>query len=413
LSRGFDSRFAAGLFAMALLAVLCLRPAGRAEAMLYWGGNNTIERMNLDGSYRSDVPDFSRFSTGGFVSSAGDVCGLAVDTMHVFWASRSSDAIGRADIDGTDANPAFITGADDPCGVAVDGSHVYWANLEGNSIGRANLDGTEVDQRFIESEHRPCGVAVNGTSIYWGRGGGESLGSADLDGKNVRQDFVPTTAGVCGVAVDSSHVYWSDFIGEIGRATLDGAESNPQFITGLDRPCGVAVDGGHVYWAEEGSTSPGLLATANLDGAGVNRNLLTGVGRPCGVAVDSLDYVPSPPPASTISLGRVRRNTSKGVAYLAVTVPDSGQFAVKTTKGLSWRFAKVGYGPALSGGGRRWLKLWPSPKGWDGHNLRRQLRNKGRVRVKVSITYTEAMKAATTKTKSLTLVQKPAAAQRR
>jgi virginiamycin B lyase len=376
--------------------------------MLYWGGNNTIERMNLDGSYRSDVPDFSRFFPGGFIPATGDVCGLAVSVTQIFWASRSSDAIGRANLDGTDRNPTFITGADDPCGVAVDGSHVYWANLEGNTIGRANLDGTGVDQGFIDSERRPCGIAVNDSHLFWGKGGGESLGRADIDGGNVIEDFVPTTAGVCGVAVNSSHIFWSDFIGEIGRATLDGKQWNPQFITGLERPCGVAVDGTRVYWAEEGLNTSGRLAAANLDGTAVNRGILTGLGFPCGIAVDSLHYVPSSPPASAISLGKLRHNTRKGVAFLAVSVPDSGHFVIDATDGLSWRFVRAGVGPALSGGGRRWLRVWPSAKGWDGHNIRRQLRNKGRVRVNVNITYSQVMKAPTTKSKSLTLVQRRA-----
>jgi len=389
-----------------LAVVLFLALSGRAEAMLYWANGNGIERMDLDGSFRSDVPDFSRAFPGGFIRSTGDVCGLAVDATHIFWANRSSNSIGRANLDGSDPNYALITGADEPCGIAIDSSHVFWANLGGTTIGRANLDGTDVDQDFIEAGDRPCGVAVNGSNVFWGSGSGNfSLGRADLDGENPVQDFLPTAGAACGVAVDASHIFWSDFLGTIGRADVGGTNAEPELITGLDRPCAVAVDPAHVYWTEE-SVERGNIGQANLDGANVNRSFLPGQGSMCSVAVDSLHYVP--PPASSIRLGKLRRNERKGVAYIAVDVPDSGQFTVEVTNGLSWRFVGEGVGPALSGGGRKWLRIWPSPKGWDGPNLRRQLRNKGRARVRVSVKYGEIYKAPTTRTRSLVLIQERA-----
>jgi hypothetical protein len=391
---------------VAFATLLCLAFSGRAEAMLYWGNSDQVERMNFDGTYRSNVPDFSRFYPGFYIRSTGQVCGVAVDATHVFWGNRSSGAIGRANLDGSDPNDAFIVDADEPCGVAVDASHVYWANLGGTTLGRANLDGTDVDQNFVEAGNRPCGVAVNGSNLFWGRGSGGSLGRAALDGKGIVQDFIPTTAGVCGVAVDASHIFWSDFLGTIGRADLGGTSPDPEFIAGLDRPGSVAVDGTHIYWDED-SIAAGRIGVANLDGSDVNRGFLTGLGIVGGVAVDSLYYVPPPVPQSSINLGKLKRNVRKGIAFLAVDVPGDGQFAVHVTNGLSWRFAGEGVGPAVSGGGRKWLRIWPSPKGWDGHNVRRQLRNMGRVRVKVSVKYSEIMKAPTTRTKSLTLVRRP------
>ncbi len=391
--------------AVALVALLGLVSAGRAEAMLYWASRNTIERMNFDGTYRSNVPDFSRFYNGVYIQANGQVCGLAVDATHIFWGNRSTGAIGRANLDGSDPNDAFITGADEPCGVAVDASHVYWANLGGTTLGRAGLDGTGVDQGFIEAGNRPCGVAVNGSNVFWGRGSGGSLGRADLDGKGIVQDFIPTTAGVCGVAVDASHIFWSDFLGTIGRADLGGTNPEPGFITGLDRPDGVAVDDAHIFWDQD-SIEPGSIGEANLDGTAVNRGFVTGLGILGGVAVDSLHYAPPPLPTSSIRLGKLKRNESKGVAFIAVYVPDTGQFKVSVSNGLSWRFVGEGVGPAIAGGGRKWLRIWPSPSGWDGHNLRRELRNRGMVKVRVSVKYAEIEKAPTTKKKSLVLVQK-------
>jgi hypothetical protein len=90
-------------------------------------------------------------------------CGVAVSRSHVYWANYGLDVsgttIGRAKLNGRDADQRFITGASDPCGVAIDGSYVYWANQTDNAIGRANLNGSRVDQRFVRANF-PCGVAV-------------------------------------------------------------------------------------------------------------------------------------------------------------------------------------------------------------------------------------------------------------
>jgi hypothetical protein len=44
----------------------------------------------------------------------------------VYWANARTDTIGRANLDGTAANPTFIHVASGfPNGVAVDGAHVY------------------------------------------------------------------------------------------------------------------------------------------------------------------------------------------------------------------------------------------------------------------------------------------------
>ena len=69
--------------------------------------------------------------------------------------------IGRANLDGTGANPNFITGATNPDGLAVDGSHIYWANSGSTTIGRANLDGVGVNQGFIPGAPSPTGVALD------------------------------------------------------------------------------------------------------------------------------------------------------------------------------------------------------------------------------------------------------------
>ena len=68
---------------------------------------------------------------------------------YIYWTG--SNGIGRANLDGTGANPSFIPEASSPYGVAVDSAHVYWANFETgtSTIGRANLDGTGANPSFI------------------------------------------------------------------------------------------------------------------------------------------------------------------------------------------------------------------------------------------------------------------------
>jgi sugar lactone lactonase YvrE len=57
--------------------------------------------------------------------------------------------------------------------MTVDADHVYWANLVGQAIGRANLDGSEPEPNFIQLSPAsfPEGVAIEGSHIYWASAG--------------------------------------------------------------------------------------------------------------------------------------------------------------------------------------------------------------------------------------------------
>jgi hypothetical protein len=45
--------------------------------------------------------------------------------------------------------------------VAVDADHIYWTNTYTGTIGRANLDGTDANQSFVNAPFSPFGVAVD------------------------------------------------------------------------------------------------------------------------------------------------------------------------------------------------------------------------------------------------------------
>lgn len=384
----------------------------RAESIVYWTGLNGVERINADGSHRSDIPNLATFFPGGFIKTDGpSICGLAVTSTHIFWANRWGDAIGRADLDGGNVVEAFISGTDEPCGIAVDDGHIYWANRKGLSISRANLDGTAVDRRFIDIESRPCGVAVDDEHVYWGTAVGAGLSKADLDGTDVEESIIDTPGASCGVTVNETHIFWTDFSGTIGRASLNGEEANQHFITGAGAPCDLAVSEDRIYWANEGLPSRGSIGTANLDGTSVNQHFVADLPFPCGVAVDALAFEPPPGRLSRLSLGEVRRNTRRGVAFLAVDLPETGVFKADVRRGLQWNVFPDHILPGETGilvvnGGRKWVKIWPSSWGAKARRLRARLEHNGRVRVKVQITHTEPARLANTQTRWLTLVKR-------
>jgi hypothetical protein len=115
--------------------------------------------------------------------------------------------------------------------VAVDGSHVYWANIFANSIGRADLDGTNADQSFITGANSPFGVAVDGSHVYWTSGAAGTIGRADLNGTNANQSFITGGYFTDGLAVDSLPV------GTVGPTGASGA-TGPQGPAGATGPRG-------------------------------------------------------------------------------------------------------------------------------------------------------------------------------
>jgi len=127
--------------------------------------NRTIGRANLDGTN----------AIGNFiVSGMTNPTAVAVDSGHIYWATRDNGTIGRANLDGSGVNDSFIPGCGFTRGVAVDAGHIYWST--GSNIGRANLDGSGADQAFI------VGSGTTGVDVF----GVDSI-------KPVTTDDVPAT----------------------------------------------------------------------------------------------------------------------------------------------------------------------------------------------------------------------------
>ncbi|MGC1852881.1 MAG: hypothetical protein WA687_10640 [Solirubrobacterales bacterium] len=363
-----------------------------AEGAIYWANGSTIGRANLDGSHADP-----NFISQHFLLNIRGVCGLAVNESHIYWADEGQGTIGRANLDGTNPEYAFITGASRPCGVAVDDSHVYWANREpwelvgkaNGSIGRAGLDGTEQNQEFLAGIPNPCGVAVDDQFLYWtGRLGTGYVGRALLAGPTQGPPLVDGIENydLCGLAVNEQFLFWGGFGDKVGRVGIDGSNPEVGFISGIERPCGVALDDGHIYWSE--NSILGALGMARLDGSEVKRGIITDRVSICGIAVDGRYVPPLPPPyvppprPGACALIAIRHDPSKGSAVVVLDANAHGRLSVKT-RGLGWR---VLTDEPEHGGFARWrVKIWPGATGPVAKRIRRQLGRKGRAPVNLRI----------------------------
>jgi hypothetical protein len=369
---------------LVLLLIFLAAQVASAGAAIYWVGGPALGLVNEDGSYPTYF--WGRFAPSGVENG----CGIAVDASHIYWADANRDALGRSDLDGTDAELAFIPTGDEPCGVAIDEAHIYWANRAGGTIGRASVDGSEADQAFVEGLGKPCGVAVTDSHLYWtDLHNINTIGRADIDGEDVTPGFIE--GGGCGVAVDAEHIFWSTLAKSIGRANIDGSMTNDEFIGGLERPCGVATDGVHVFWAEEGEAARGRIASARTDGSSVNRNLFADLMvRPCGVAINSTHFVPQAPrPAAHFSFGKVRHNYRKGFVFVPVRFPAAGSAKV-ISRGLRVRFLpEATTSTTLAGGELKWLKVRADRSTRFGRRVVRRLKRAGRAEVGFGLFYAE------------------------
>ena len=139
---------------------------------------------------------------------------------HIYWVDPAEGTIGRAELDGGNANPAFIAvpplkvknSKDEmedvpanPQYVAVDSEHIYWTKRRAKakttkgrsaartSNGNADKHRSRMHQRGEPAERdrgrcrtRLLGQCGEGSTTRWRSGGPE------LDGSEVNQSFIPT-----------------------------------------------------------------------------------------------------------------------------------------------------------------------------------------------------------------------------
>lgn len=174
-------------------------PCGVAvdESHVYWTNHagDSIGRAKLDGT---EVDQ-------SFVETMYP-CDVASSDEFVFWTSNDTPVhIGRAPISAPAKGESIHegSGAFAFCGLAIDGEHIYWGGF-GDVIGKARIDGSEADADFVSGVERPCGVAVAGSHLYWlenAQDGG--IGRVNLDGSNMQRGLIAGLDYSCGMAADS------------------------------------------------------------------------------------------------------------------------------------------------------------------------------------------------------------------
>ena len=278
-----------------------LTAAGVAQAAIYFANDTSIGRAHIDG----DNAEYD------FITGLVGVAGVAVNEGHVYWTSdppgsAADGSVGRANVDGTEVE-TIISGLTDPVALAIDANHLYVTQAgDVDLVGRANLDGSGFVPNFVDPEGEPTGVAVNATHIFWSNWehnpdpqgiAGLWVGRANLDGTGVVQEWV-AYPGPTGLATNATHLYvgmWgrtNGSLAQVGRT--DGTVNQINMLQTSKAPKGIAVHGQFVYWSNGSQLGsppfgPGTsYGRANLDGSGRVQDLITGVTKPDGIALNDI-----------------------------------------------------------------------------------------------------------------------------
>lgn len=228
-------------------------------------GSGQVARIGLDGSGAND----SLFSIPG-----GGGVSMALAGNFLYWATLGGSAdIGRVGLTGNPASAAFVqpaTGAKDALAqsIAVSGSHIYWTNPNSNAIGRANIDGSSPNATFITGASQPSAVAVTSTHVYWTNSGNRTIGRAALDGSGKNASFISTGAAV-GRSLESLAV------------SIGGSEPTPTPApTPTPQPSGGgSSSGGSTGTPTANTTAPVTQAVKGPDAQVVVKLQLSAVGR--------------------------------------------------------------------------------------------------------------------------------------
>jgi len=218
---------------------------------VYWTSKNKILRAKKDASgsietiYEDSIKNLN-------------IHGLARDANHLYWSTEGDNvsrngAIGRSNLDGSEANPRFIEGTSinhnhdngEQSSLFVTSNYIYWTNFFGGTIGRATIDGLNVNRSFISDPvGSPSSVWVTGSYIYWAAPDAHAIGRANLDGSSKNANFISLGTGyTLSIFVTDEYIYWSIWDSTIGRAAVSGGSINSNFIVlGSGRAMGVVVD---------------------------------------------------------------------------------------------------------------------------------------------------------------------------
>lgn len=234
-----------------------------------------------------------------FISTGGFTRDVLVHGNYIYWIHRSSEsiplggsqtrAIGRANLDGTNANPNFITLPSTsepfggiPGGIATDGTHLYWTVTSDEKVlvgfvSKATLDGTLVARELVKTGEEPVGIAVANGKLYWANSAANTIGTANTDGTGLNPTLVTNTDRPFGVEVAGNYLYYTNFGNgkSIGRSTLDGVTqvpncilTTPDAVPAANGVTGITSDSTYLYWSNYvpgADSTVGRLALAGLN----------------------------------------------------------------------------------------------------------------------------------------------------
>jgi hypothetical protein len=182
--------------------------------------------IGADGSATLD----STISSLGF---NGVIDGVAVDDNYLYYSSTDDSNtpnkfIGRANLDGSGANPDFIampTLIENPTDLKVDSNYIYWVDY-GIGLKRANLDGTNIVT--LITSNRMETFAIDSNYIYldnWNGSTPFSIARANLDGTNLDLNFIATDPKPIGLYVETNSC--STTSSWVGAQSISCPEPNP------------------------------------------------------------------------------------------------------------------------------------------------------------------------------------------
>lgn len=370
---------------------------------MYWGSNPGISRANLDGSVLE-----SPFIRPAVYS----LCGLAVDSTHIYWADSHGDKIGRAKLDGTAVESDLISSAGNlPCDIAVDSSHIYWTERGSKTINRAKLDGSSVERGLISTESAPCGLAVGPNAIYWAAESESKIWTTDIAGLNPPKVVVDDTSYPCDLALTSTHLYWAARYwatreyGVVSRANFDGSAASKLFSVPGD-VSDIAIGENYLYWVNSHWEFESI-GRASLDGTQVDPAFLTGQKWPYALAADSLQVVPpvvTPLEQSQIRVGKLRRNKRNGSVTFPMDIYEDGWLRVASS-GVRVTVLPEGIeGNTPLRAGRKLIRISPTTvKGGGSRCVLKAFRNGGKVKLTLLLGFQHPGKTPVEETRDFVL----------
>jgi virginiamycin B lyase len=307
--------------AAASMQTLCERPA--AHRLIHQGikvGGGSAED-HMGGVSRSYV---YRWPLRSFLMLAIVLLALLLSALlapsadaFIYWTRENltEDCIGRANNDGSIADPYFITGCSGASGVTVGGGYIYWANLKGGTIGRAKIDGSEANQSFITGCRSPDLIDVGVSHVYWTNWdpyGQPSIARARVDGTEVDQDVISTRA--TGLAVYDNHIYWTYYVPNVmskmwlAWADTDGSDQEKLFEEEGNSLGPIWVGSPYFYFAWGGSIGRGETPSGLLWSLDLDRDHISGqpdLGRPFD-AYDHYIYWITGPAGDVNYIGKIK-----------------------------------------------------------------------------------------------------------